>query len=111
MLATDRNAGVLPDQIGKGGREQARIIPGIHNDQGFHGLEAVGPDHAFRGPAREPAQVLLGEAPGGGVGQALAHRVPQQQKAGVNPEKLEDGFRTSLMISWRSRVCAVMVAI
>ena len=83
--------GVLPDQIGKGGREQARVIADILNDQGFDRMGQVGLHEAGQRPAGKLAQVLRGKTPGRGVGQALAHPVPQQQKAGVNPEKLEDG--------------------
>ena len=83
--------GVLPDQLGKRGGQQARVVADILNDQRLDGLGAVGPHDAFRGPAGDLAQVLLGKAPGRGIGQALAPRVPQQQHAGVDPEKLEDG--------------------
>jgi len=43
-------------------------------------------------PPESWPRLLLGQAPGGGVGQALAHRVPQQQEAGVNPEKRQNGY-------------------
>jgi hypothetical protein len=68
----------------------ARIITDIFNDQGFKGPSQVRPLQAFQGPAGELAQVILGKAPGGGVGQALAHPVPQQQQAGVNVKKLQN---------------------
>ncbi len=41
-------------------------------------------------PAGDLAQVFLGKAPGGGISEALAHLIPQQQHAGVDVEKLQD---------------------
>ena len=68
--------GVLPDQFGEGGREQARVIADILDDQGFDRPGQVGLHEAGQRPAGKLAQVLRGKTPGRGVGQALAHPVP-----------------------------------